>query len=53
MIVYKCNCIPWAEREDRIVEYLPQVILRPRFADIMEVVVERDIEKGDLYQWFE
>ena len=51
MIVYKCNCIPWAEREDRIVEYLPQVILRPRFAEIMEVVMKWDIEECDLYRY--
>lgn len=39
MIVYERDGIPWPEREDRIVQYLPQVILRSRFADIMEVVV--------------
>ena len=50
MIVYERNGIPWPERENRIIEYLPQVILRSRFADIMEVVVKRNIEKGDLYQ---
>ena len=48
MVVYEGHGIVRSELDNGAVKYPPQVVVRASFACLMEVVMQRDIEEGDL-----